>query len=48
MKRNGQINQALKSAELKTRLTSEGAVAMPVTPEVFGKLIVSESPAGNR
>ena len=41
-KLNGQINQALKSAELKTRLTSEGAVAMPGTPEVFGKLIVSE------
>lgn len=41
-KLNGQINLALKSAELKTRLTSEGAVAMPGTPEVFGQLIASE------
>lgn len=42
IKLNGQINQALKSAELKTRLSSEGAVAMPGTPEVFGRLIVTE------
>lgn len=41
-KLNLQINQALNSVELKTRLNSEGAVATPTTPEVFGKLIQSE------
>ena len=41
-KLNGQINQALKSAELQTRLTAEGAVAVPGTPEAFGQLITSE------
>jgi len=41
-KLNGQINQALRSAELQTRLTAEGAVAVPGTPEAFGQLIVSE------
>lgn len=41
-KLNFQINQALNSAELKTRLNSEGAVATPSTPEVFGKLIQTE------
>jgi tripartite-type tricarboxylate transporter receptor subunit TctC len=34
--------QALQSAELKARLSAEGAVAMPGTPEVFGQLIVTE------
>jgi tripartite-type tricarboxylate transporter receptor subunit TctC len=41
-KLNVQINQALNSTELKTRLNSEGAVATPATPEVFGKLIQTE------
>ena len=41
-KLNLQINQSLTSSELKTRLTNEGAIATPTTPEVFGQLIVSE------
>ena len=41
-KLNQQINQALNSVELKTRLNNEGAVATPTTPEVFGQLIVRE------
>ncbi|MDB5744058.1 MAG: Tripartite tricarboxylate transporter family receptor [Polaromonas sp.] len=39
---NRQINEALKSPELAKRLDAEGAVAMPGTPEVFGRLIVTE------
>jgi len=39
---NSQINLALNSAELKTRLNSEGAIATPNTPEVFGSLIQTE------
>lgn len=39
---NTQINLALNSAELKTRLNSEGAIATPTTPEAFGKLIQRE------
>jgi len=42
LKLNAQINQALSSLELKTRLQSEGAVAMPTTPEAFGALIARE------
>jgi len=42
LKLNAQINQALSSAELKTRLQSEGAIAMPSKPEAFGQLIVRE------
>jgi tripartite-type tricarboxylate transporter receptor subunit TctC len=42
LKLNAQINQALASNELKTRLQSEGAIAMPTTPEAFGALIVRE------
>ena len=42
LKLNQQINVALNSAELKKRLTTEGAVATPETPEVFGKLIAQE------
>jgi len=42
LKLNAQINQALASAELKTRLQTEGAIAMPATPEVFGGLIARE------
>jgi tripartite-type tricarboxylate transporter receptor subunit TctC len=41
-KLNQQINIALNAPELKARLTSEGAVATPGTPEVFGALIVRE------
>lgn len=41
-KLNQQINQALGSAELKTRMNAEGAVATPASPEAFGQLIVSE------
>jgi tripartite-type tricarboxylate transporter receptor subunit TctC len=42
LKLNQQINVALNSAELKKRLTTEGAVATPETPEAFGKLIAQE------
>lgn len=42
VKLNAQINLSLNAAELKTRLNSEGAVATPSTPEVFGKLIKNE------
>ena len=41
-KLNTQINRALQSPELKTRLNNEGAVPTPSTPEVFGKLIQTE------
>jgi len=41
-KLNQQINIALNAPELKARLASEGAVATPGTPEVFGALIVRE------
>mgnify|MGYP001627215884 CR=1 FL=1 len=39
---NAQINQALASAELKSRLHAEGALAMPATPQAFGELIARE------
>ncbi len=39
---NAQINQSLNSTELKTRLTHEGAIATPTTPEAYGQLIVRE------
>ena len=42
LKLNQQINASLNSVELKKRLTTEGAVATPETPEVFGKLIAQE------
>ncbi len=42
LKLNAQINTALSSAELKTRLNNDGAIATPNTPEAFGQLIVSE------
>jgi tripartite-type tricarboxylate transporter receptor subunit TctC len=42
VKLNAQINLALESVELKTRLQGEGAVARPTTPEAFGAHIVSE------
>ena len=41
-KLNIQINQALTSAELKSRLNNEGAIAAPTTPEAFGQHIVRE------
>jgi tripartite-type tricarboxylate transporter receptor subunit TctC len=41
-KLNTLANQALNSAELKTRLQSEGAIAMPSTPEAFGAHIQKE------
>jgi tripartite-type tricarboxylate transporter receptor subunit TctC len=41
-KLNQQISIALNAPELKARLASEGAVATPGTPEVFGALIVRE------
>jgi tripartite-type tricarboxylate transporter receptor subunit TctC len=41
-KLNTQINLALASNELKTRLNSEGAIATPTTPEAYGQLIVRE------
>lgn len=42
IKLNQQINLALNGNELKKRLVTEGAVAMPETPEVFGALIAQE------
>jgi tripartite-type tricarboxylate transporter receptor subunit TctC len=41
-KLNSQINLALVSADLKTRLNNEGAIATPDTPAAFGKLIAKE------
>ena len=41
-KLNAQINKSLESPELKTRLSSEGAIAEPTTPEAFGDHIVRE------
>ena len=41
-KLNAQINQVLNSPELKIRLSSEGAVATPGTPEAFGQHIAKE------
>ncbi len=42
IKLNAQINTALSSDALKARLNSEGAIATPTTPEVYGQLIASE------
>lgn len=41
-KLNAQINLSLNTPALKTRLNSEGAVAVPATPEAFGAHIVRE------
>jgi len=41
-KLNAQINKALASPELKTRLVNEGAVAVTATPEAFGAHIARE------
>jgi tripartite-type tricarboxylate transporter receptor subunit TctC len=42
IKLNTQINQALASPELRARLTHEGAIASPTTPDAFGRHIVQE------
>jgi tripartite-type tricarboxylate transporter receptor subunit TctC len=39
---NGRINASLDSAELKTRLAAEGAIATPNPPAAFGELIARE------
>lgn len=39
---NQQINRSLDSAEVRTRLSAEGAEATPATPQAFGQLIASE------
>ena len=39
---NAQINQSLGSADIRARLSSEGAIATPSTPETYGQLIVRE------
>ena len=41
-KLNDQIQKALSSPEMQARLRSEGAIAMPSSPEVFAKLISTE------
>ena len=41
-KLNATINASLSSPEMSTRLRSEGAIAMPSTPEAFGKQIAAE------
>jgi len=41
-KLNAQINIALASPELKTRLQTEGAIANPTSPEAFGAHISRE------
>ncbi len=41
-KLNREINAALSSPEMKSRLNNEGAIATPTTPEAFGQLIVRE------
>jgi tripartite-type tricarboxylate transporter receptor subunit TctC len=41
-KLNAQINAALNTPELKARLSAEGAVAMPGTPEALGQLMARE------
>ena len=41
-KLNAQINKSLAAPELKTRLSNEGAIAEPTTPEAFGQHIASE------
>lgn len=42
LKLNKHVNDALGSAALKARLNTEGAIAMPSSPEVFGQLIASD------
>lgn len=42
LKLNAEINKALASDALKSRLQGEGALAMPSSPEAFGALIARE------
>jgi tripartite-type tricarboxylate transporter receptor subunit TctC len=39
---NAEVNRALLTPELKTRLVSEGAEAAPATPQAFGAFIAAE------
>jgi tripartite-type tricarboxylate transporter receptor subunit TctC len=39
---NAEVNRALETPELKTRLVAEGAEAAPATPQAFGALIAAE------
>ncbi len=39
---NEEINRALSSPALKARLDAEGAIATPLSPEAFGKMIDAE------
>ena len=41
-KLNAHVQKALSSPEMQGRLQTEGAIAMPSSPEVFGQLIQSE------
>jgi tripartite-type tricarboxylate transporter receptor subunit TctC len=41
---NQQVNKALSSEEVRTRLAAEGAEATPATPQAFGQLIAQEIP----
>ena len=41
---NGHVNKALASDEVRVRLASEGAEAMPTTPQAFSQLIAAELP----
>lgn len=41
---NRQVNAALASEEVRTRLAAEGAEATPASPQVFAQLIASELP----
>jgi tripartite-type tricarboxylate transporter receptor subunit TctC len=41
-KLNAQINASLRSVEIMQRLNAEGAEPTPNSPEMFGKLIISE------
>ena len=40
--RRTEVNRALETPELKTRLVAEGAEGAPATPQAFGALIAAE------
>lgn len=42
LKLNAQINESLNAPDMKVRLNNEGAIAMPSSPETYGRLIASE------
>jgi tripartite-type tricarboxylate transporter receptor subunit TctC len=42
LKLNGEIRAILQTKEMRERMLAEGAIAMPTTPEEFGKHIKSE------